>query len=157
MPNALRRNASERSDVRALGWCTDASRSAVCDRPRARNENDWVSARSNTVILALTFGCLVETSSEASLLSAEYTRQATGPRVRMCISGATGEPDATSSIYGEFMQRGPMLWTIAKEAAAAHKPFSQRVIGLGLKKPKLMKPMMKVFHCTPFVTGTKVS
>jgi hypothetical protein len=56
----------------------------------------------NTVILALTFGCLIETSSEASLLSAGYTRQATGPRVRMCISGATGrELDATSSIYGE--------------------------------------------------------
>jgi hypothetical protein len=30
-------------------------------------------------------------------------------------------------------------------------------IGLSLKKLKLMKPMMKVFHCTPFVTGTKVS
>jgi hypothetical protein len=73
------------------------------------------------VILAVTFGCLIETSSEASasLLSAEYTRQATGPRVRICISGATGrEPDATSSIYGGFMQGDPMLWTIAKEAAA---------------------------------------
>jgi hypothetical protein len=71
VPNALRRNASERSDVRGLGWCTDAS--TVCDRPRARNENDQVSARSHTVILALTFGCLAETSSEASLLGAEYT------------------------------------------------------------------------------------
>jgi hypothetical protein len=61
------------------------------------------------VILAVTFGCL-ETSSEAvaSLLSAEYARQATGPRVRICISGAAGgEPDATSSIYGGFMQGVP--------------------------------------------------
>ena len=104
MPNALRRNASERSDVRGLGWRTDASRSAVCDRTRPGMRTTSVSARSNTVILALTFGCLAETSSEASLLSAEYTWQATGAGVRMCISGATGEPDATSSIYGEFMQ-----------------------------------------------------
>jgi Virulence factor BrkB len=49
---------------------------------------------------------------ERCLVSAEYR-----PAV-LRSSAPMAEPDVTLSIYEGFIQRGPMLWTVAKEAAS---------------------------------------